>query len=422
MSNDFAPDPYPGRPKILFIGWAESSHTHAWIDLLAGAELNVRLFALPSAVPPDTWRVRTYVTIDPPGPLDPHTRLRVFPPKFRRAARLLRKIMEEFRPSGAARQAEPASIERALADVIRRWRPDVIHTLGFDPASYFYLRTRQQFRLAGIGTWVAQARGGPDLALSRYLPDGLEKIRSVLAECDQFVADNAPNYEFARSEGLAPEKCSPLGVVPGTGGMDVQALAAAWQGRPSQRERWILWPKAYEAPAAKALPVFEALRLAWDRIRPCRLHLLWVVQPEVRMWFGALPQEIRESCCLYDRLPREQVLEMMPRARVLLAPSLTDGVPNSLLEAMAAGAFPIVSPLETITPLVSEPENVLFARNLYPNEVAEALARAMSDDALVDAAAARNLALVRRVADRATIGPRVIAYYEQLARAPRARE
>jgi len=98
----------------------------------------------------------------------------------------------------------------------------------------------------------------------------------------------------------------------------------------------------------------------------------------------------------------------------MLAPALIDGIPNSMYESMAAGAFPIVSPLETILPLVKHEENVLFARNLYPNEIAEALERAMTDDKLVDAAAQRNIELVRRVAARDVIRPRVIEFYESL--------
>jgi glycosyltransferase involved in cell wall biosynthesis len=82
---------------------------------------------------------------------------------------------------------------------------------------------------------------------------------------------------------------------------------------------------------------------------------------------------------------------------------------------MACGAFPILSPIETVTSVVKNEENVLFARNLYPNEIADALARAMTDDALVDAAAERNLELVRRIASRDVIRPRVIEFYEELA-------
>jgi hypothetical protein len=40
----------------------------------------------------------------------------------------------------------------------------------------------------------------------------------------------------------------------------------------------------------------------------------------------------------------------------------------------------------------------------------------MTDDALVDAAAQKNLDLVHRIASRDLIRPRVIEFYERLAR------
>jgi hypothetical protein len=86
-----------------------------------------------------------------------------------------------------------------------------------------------------------------------------------------------------------------------------------------------------------------------------------------------------------------------------------------MFEAMATGAFPILSPLETIRPLVRDGTNTLFARNLYPDEIGQALVRAMTDDALVDGAAAKNLALVRELADRTAIRPRVLGLYDSVA-------
>lgn len=60
--------------------------------------------------------------------------------------------------------------------------------------------------------------------------------------------------------------------------------------------------------------------------------------------------------------------------------------------------------------------DILFARNLYPSEMAGIFRRAMSDDALVDSVAERNLELVRRLADYAEIRPRVVEYYKILAK------
>ena len=60
-------------------------------------------------------------------------------------------------------------------------------------------------------------------------------------------------------------------------------------------------------------------------------------------------------------------------------------------------------------------KNVLFARNLYPEEIAAQLLRAMTDDALVDNAANENRLLVKRTADRDQIRSRVVEFYENLA-------
>ena len=108
----------------------------------------------------------------------------------------------------------------------------------------------------------------------------------------------------------------------------------------------------------------------------------------------------------------------MSQSRVLLAPSLVDGTPNAMFEAMAAGALPIMSPLDTIRPIVEDRTNVLFARNLWPAEIADALVTAMTDDELVDRVAVNNTRRVHELADRAVIRPKVVSFYEELAGLP----
>ena len=401
----FDDDPHPGRPRILFIGHAESTHAHAWIDLLAGADLNVRMFALPGGVPPDSWEVRTYVSTPTSQRLDSRTRRRLYP-----AGRLARAPKRAY---ARLVSSDRAVGQRWLAQVIRDWKPNVIHTLGLDPAGEFYFDTRKECGVETMASWVAQTRGGSDLALARFDEARVTRLAAVLRASDCILSDNAVNYEIARDMGVRADQLSPIGTVPGTGGVDIDALRSTATGHPSSRSV-ILWPKAYECPWSKALPVFEALVTHWDRLPPCELHLL-AMESETRMWFRALPPHIKQACRVDDRIPRREVLHLMGRARVMLAPSLVDGTPNSMFEAMATGALPILSPLDTIRPLVRDGSNVLFARNLYPDEIGEALVRGMHDDALVDSAADRNLALVRQLADRSTIRPRVVGLYESLA-------
>jgi glycosyltransferase involved in cell wall biosynthesis len=407
LKRTFHTDPFPGRPRILFIGLAENSHTHSWIDLLAGAPFNVRLFARPSGIPPADWKVRTYITrFSQPG-LDPATRSCVYPrnrvlrtAKIRAARYFAATVFDDLEGLWLAR-------------IIKQWKPHIIHTLGLVQGGEIYYQARQRYGLEGIGKWVLQTRGGSDLTLPHFDPERRKQLAEMLGAADQIVCDNRVDLSIACELGARDDQIASIAPVPGTGGIDVDGLKHTWNDPPSAR-RAILWPKAYDSAWGKMLGVFEALKLCWDKIQPCEIHML-SMNDDSRLWFWTLPEAIRQASHPRPRLPRAEVLDLMPQARVMLAPALTDGVPNSLYEAMACGAFPIVSPLETIFPVVENELNVLFARTLYPHEIATALTRAMTDDALVDAAAQRNLEVVGRVANRATIGPRVIEYYERLA-------
>jgi glycosyltransferase involved in cell wall biosynthesis len=452
MNATFETDPFPNKPKILFIGHGSSTHTHAWIDLLARAELNVRLFGLPTGIPPNDWPVRTYVTLpveQMPIGLNTNSRRSLHPSmkelksiklKLGRITirqlhnliklplmvwkeaiiylgSLLRGTKLNLNPViyGLIQLTRPGakSPEAWLADVIREWQPDIIHTLGLDPASFFYDKVRDRYHLAGSGKWVLQLRGGSDLTLSRFDPELLPQITKVLQACDQLISDNHVNFQYALEMGVKRDKFASIAPIPGTGGIDVERLAGNWKGNPSER-RIILWPKAYDCEWSVALPVLEAIRIAWDHIEPCEIHMFVMVTQAARQWYNTLPLNIRQNCRVYGRVPRNEILDLMPQARVMLAPSLVDGVPNSLYEAMAAGAFPIVSPLATLLPIVQDEQNGLFARNLYPEEIAKALVRAMNDDELVDNSARLNLELVEKLANRSNLRSRVLAYYEKL--------
>lgn len=408
VNGNFNSDSFPGRPRILFIGLGENTHTHSWIDLLEDARFNVRLFSMPTGSPPDKWKVRTYVTSYHGPRVKTGTRTSLYP-----ANSFTRFVKRQTARALGMHDVESLA-GRWLAKILREWQPDIVHTLGIEQGGEFFLHVRRRFGLEAIGKWVLQTRGGSDLALTHLNPERRKELIDILRSCDQLISDNKDNFRIARELGVCEEQLAPIAPVPGTGGIDVETLRSKWQGPPSRR-RVIVCPKAYDSPWGKILPVFEALKMVWEKIEPCEIHLLSMTG-ESKMWFWSLPENIRRSCVPRERVSREEVLELLPRARVMLAPTLIDGIPNSLYEAMACGAFPILSPIETILSAVKNEENVLFARNLYPHEIADALARAMTDDALVDAAAQKNLDLVRRIASRDLIRPRVIEFYERLAR------
>jgi len=178
MMPSFEKDSFPGRPKILFIAFAQGSHTRSWIDLLGDSGFNVRLFGLrvPGGLPPDGWSVKTYVSAYHEGALDPVNRRSLFAAKWnvrfhnllgkvlRRvglAPHLLRAFGEGRRPYRSAGKRRPSAVlalgenapeELWLAQIIRDWKPDIIHTMGLDLAAR-RIRSNLEQAQPGIICW-----------------------------------------------------------------------------------------------------------------------------------------------------------------------------------------------------------------------------------------------------------------------------
>ena len=160
------------------------------------------------------------------------------------------------------------------------------------------------------------------------------------------------------------------------------------------------------------IPVLEAIKIAWEKIQPCTIHMLPADQG-MRLWYYSLPKHIRNNCRIYDYMEKNDLLELMRNSRITLAPSLIDGIPNVLYEAMIAGALPIVSPLETIKSMVNE-KNVLFADNMNSQEIANALISAMTNDEMVSKMINRNIEFVKVNFNRQMFKSKLVNFYHSI--------
>ena len=525
----FDHDPYPGQPKILFIGIPYSSHTLNWINLLQGERLNIRIFSVGDGYPPNDWLFKTYLTTQHlPRNLDTAFRacLYLSPEewdlynktilewhwyleelilyiqnnkiinntfefqivefntcalqmknqdnemingvtydedtqihscekefiKFKQEWKeyeinkvryleynhkvklneLIKKILPfissfnqpklfsklishpPYPPKYFPLRKKANSEIDWLINIINSWKPDIIHTLGFTPAADFYYDSIIKSNSIPKAKWVLQARGSPDLSIHQYIPEKRERDQVFLKNCHVLIADNYQNYTIAKELGLSPQKMAPFGIVPGSGGVDVDSIRSQWSTPPSKRKRIIYCPKFYNSPYNKLSSVIEAIKLAYEVIAPVEIYVSPETSDDIKIWFSTFPKEFQNSFRWLGNISRQEVIKIMMQARVMLAPSLTDGIPNVYYEAAACGAFPILSPIESITQLISAEKHSLFARNLYPNEIAEAIIRAMNDDTLVDSAVANNLSIVYEYADSKKIRGKIVNFYRSL--------
>ena len=405
--TDFT-DKHPGAPRILFVGEIHSTHALSWIDHLRDESFNVRAFqTFPYSLPePVTFPVYA------PHQVYPFSALNLGPKGFERIGATYIRAMNVGRRLFRRVAFGNRYLDHQFLKVVQDWRPDIIHCFGLLAAGLFVTELIDQVKSFGSCKLVIQLRGGSDLALNHADKDLTPRLVAALLRADAILTDNLFNFELISKMGVSKKPWPGLERVPGTGGIDVDSSIFSELKRTSQR-RLILWPKAYESPWSKGMPVLEALQIAWAHIQPCHIHMAMAVN-ELPPWISLLPEEMRKNITLYKHIPRVRIFELLRESRVMLAPSLIDGTPNAMWEAMAAGAVPIVSPLRTLTPLVRDNENVVMARNLYPEEIASALMKVMADDAMVDRIAISNREVVRHLAGRDAFHPKILSFYRGL--------
>jgi len=301
-----------------------------------------------------------------------------------------------------------------LAQIIKDWRPDIIHTFGIESGCEFYYEVRKKYNLERYGKWVLKVFGGSDLEFNIHKIEKAQQIKNMFSECDEVIFDNQFHTNLVIKKALLqPQKVSKLSPLPGSGGIDVEFVKNQWKQFPSKRKN-IVWPKSYETIWSKAVPVILALINIWEKIKPCDIYML-TVNEEIFEWLLLLPSDMKQYVHVYKGVSRMEVIDFMLNSRILIATSLIDGIPNVIYEAMACGTIPIVSPLESIKSIMNE-ENVMFADNLNQKEIENSIIKLLEDDNLVDRLAYNNLDVVKKYADLPQIQKKVIEHYESLCR------
>jgi glycosyltransferase involved in cell wall biosynthesis len=103
---------------------------------------------------------------------------------------------------------------------------------------------------------------------------------------------------------------------------------------------------------------------------------------------------VEERVVLLPSLNPEQLGALFRRSHLSVSPSEHDGTPNTLLEAMACGSFPLAGDLESIREWIEPGVNGLLFDPDNPQSLAEGMLRALADEPLRAAAAQFNQRLI----------------------------
>jgi glycosyltransferase involved in cell wall biosynthesis len=105
--------------------------------------------------------------------------------------------------------------------------------------------------------------------------------------------------------------------------------------------------------------------------------------------------------------------DVFRRAEVSVSPSEHDGTPNTLLESMACGCFPISGDLESIREWVDHGSNGLLIDPSNPTSLANAVIDSFRKPELRERAREKNIELISTRAVRSSVMQRAESFYER---------
>jgi len=393
------------RLRILFVAMANSVHTARWLSQLRDTGWDIHVFdMLEAGLTPELKDVTAYTFYRPSE-----------------ASCNVREVHHQWLPetvAGFARHRLPPlsrilmrlvpSRVDTLTELIRKLKPDIVHSLEMQHESYPLLEVRRRLGGEFSMPWIYSSWGS-DLYLFGNQPQHQELARGVLAACDYYVADCQRDVGLARKLGFRGEV---LGVFPGAGGFDVSRMRR-WMNPGSVSQRRVIALKGYTGWAGRALLALQALHSCADLLHGYRV-VVYLASAEVENVLHDVSHAMGIDFEIMPYSPNETIVKLMGRSRIAIGVSISDGTPNTMLEAMVMGAFPIQSDTVSTAEWINHGENGLLVPPEDPVAIAAAIRRALSDDALVDRAAEINARITSERIDRTVIQPQVIAMYEKV--------
>ncbi|MGW5360167.1 glycosyltransferase family 4 protein [Actinopolymorpha pittospori] len=219
-----------------------------------------------------------------------------------------------------------------------------------------------------VSTW------GSDLKLQA---DGrvASHARETLARCDGFMADSSADVQVAEAFGLS--RSTPRLVVPGNMGLDLavfrRLLTETGTGS-ATRPPVVVYPRGV-SPYVDHETFLDAIPRVLERRSDARIICLGLrrSQSAVRR-----AESLGSAVTVANFLPQEDLWRLYARASVVVSPALSDGTPNSVIEAAALGAIPVVSDLPWVGEAFAEPAHCYSVEQGNPEAMAQAIVQALA--------------------------------------------
>ena len=309
---------------------------------------------------------------------------------------------------------------RRLTRLMRGIQPELVHALRI-PFEGMLATASEPLAPLVVSTW------GNDFTL--HAPGSFlmrRWTRMTLAAAAGLHADCQRDLRIAQAWGFKENQ--PAAVLPGNGGLENVFIQPQAPQLPPDSEVADLFefigpdrplvvnPRGFRAYVRNDT-FFEAIPLVVAR-RPEVMFACPVMagEPVAERWLADLA--VADNVKLLGRLSSKEMSALLRRTQLTVSPSEHDGTPNSMLEAMASGAVPVVGDLESIREWIVDGRNGRLIDPADPADLAEAILEALESSSWLEHAQVLNRKIIEERATRKVVYQSARELYQQVRQRP----
>lgn len=231
----------------------------------------------------------------------------------------------------------------------------------------------------------------------------------TLSVANALHADCQRDIHLAHRLGLKAGK--PTLVTPGNGGIRTEIF---YPPQTPVNEPIVVNPRGFRAYVRNDA-FFKAIPIVLAR-RPDARFICSSMEGESQASAWVRELKIEHAVQLHPHRSHAEMADVFRSAQVVVSPSIHDGTPNSLLEGMACGCFPVAGDLESIREWITPARNGLLVDAASPESIADAVLIALERADLRHEAAGLNREIIASRAEYSRNMAKAGEFYENILR------
>jgi len=295
-----------------------------------------------------------------------------------------------------------------LGKTINKIKPDLIHILEMQHSGYLIDNAIKNVDRKYLPKLI-YTPWGSDINLFGRIDDHIERIKRFLGHCDFYWPMSKRDIVLGEKYGF---KGKMLPIISSQQGFETKILRQYWQYELSSQRKTIML-KGYQGWAGRSLFALKAIEACFEYLKGYEI-IVYSASDDVRIRAEILAKEKGLNINILSQISHLDMIKLYGQSRFSIGASISDGVPNSLLESMVMGCLPIESVGGCANEFIKDGYNgfIIDAENV--GNIANAIKRALIDDDLVNNAAEINYQIIKDKFEYSDIKAKVVKIYHEL--------